>query len=81
MLDWLKEIEMATHLESAIARVISEGKVREDQTIRVDAQNGALSFRAQSRNLLLFFKSLIDLDSCLPQIAGLISREITQSAA
>jgi hypothetical protein len=28
MLDWLKEIEMATRLESAIARVIAEGKVR-----------------------------------------------------
>ncbi len=28
MLDWLKENEMATRLETAIARVISEGKVR-----------------------------------------------------
>jgi len=28
MLDWLKEIEMATRLETAIARVIAEGKVR-----------------------------------------------------
>ena len=28
MLDWLKETEMATRLESAIARVIAEGKVR-----------------------------------------------------
>jgi len=28
MLDWLKENEMATRLESAIARVIKEGKVR-----------------------------------------------------
>jgi 3-isopropylmalate dehydrogenase len=28
MLDWLKENEMATRLESAIARVIAEGKVR-----------------------------------------------------
>ena len=27
-LDWLKENEMATRLESAIARVIAEGKVR-----------------------------------------------------
>ena len=27
-LDWLKENEMATCLESAIARVIAEGKVR-----------------------------------------------------
>jgi isocitrate/isopropylmalate dehydrogenase len=28
MLDWLKEAEMATRLESAVARVIAEGKVR-----------------------------------------------------
>jgi isocitrate/isopropylmalate dehydrogenase len=28
MLDWLKETEMATRLEAAIARVIKEGKVR-----------------------------------------------------
>jgi hypothetical protein len=28
MIDWLKETEMATRLESAIARVIEEGKVR-----------------------------------------------------
>ena len=28
MLDWLKETEKATRLESAIARVIAEGKVR-----------------------------------------------------
>jgi 3-isopropylmalate dehydrogenase len=28
MFDWLKEAEMATRLESAIARVIAEGKVR-----------------------------------------------------
>jgi isocitrate/isopropylmalate dehydrogenase len=28
MLDWLKETEMATRLETAIARVIEEGKVR-----------------------------------------------------
>jgi isocitrate/isopropylmalate dehydrogenase len=28
MLDWLKENEMATRLEFAIARVIAEGKVR-----------------------------------------------------
>jgi 3-isopropylmalate dehydrogenase len=28
MLDWLKETEMATRLETAIARVIAEGKVR-----------------------------------------------------
>ena len=28
MLDWLKETEMATRLESAIARVIAEGKIR-----------------------------------------------------
>ncbi|HWH91016.1 MAG TPA: isocitrate/isopropylmalate family dehydrogenase, partial [Candidatus Binatia bacterium] len=28
MFDWLKETEMATRLESAIARVIAEGKVR-----------------------------------------------------
>jgi hypothetical protein len=28
MLDWLKETEMATRLESAIARVIAEDKVR-----------------------------------------------------
>ena len=28
MLDWLKETDMATRLESAIARVIKEGKVR-----------------------------------------------------
>jgi isocitrate/isopropylmalate dehydrogenase len=28
MFDWLKENEMATHLEAAIARVIAEGKVR-----------------------------------------------------
>jgi isocitrate/isopropylmalate dehydrogenase len=28
MLDWLKETEKATCLESAIARVIAEGKVR-----------------------------------------------------
>jgi isocitrate/isopropylmalate dehydrogenase len=28
MLDWLKEADMATRLESAIARVIAEGKVR-----------------------------------------------------
>jgi 3-isopropylmalate dehydrogenase len=28
MLDWLKEIEMAARLETAIARVIAEGKVR-----------------------------------------------------
>ena len=28
MLDWLKETEMATRLETAIARVIKEGKVR-----------------------------------------------------
>jgi isocitrate dehydrogenase (NAD+) len=28
MLDWLKESDMATRLESAIARVIKEGKVR-----------------------------------------------------
>jgi hypothetical protein len=28
MLDWLKETEMATRLEAAIARVIAEGKVR-----------------------------------------------------
>lgn len=27
MLDWLKETEMATRLENAIARVIKEGKV------------------------------------------------------
>ena len=27
-LDWLKEADMATRLESAIARVIAEGKVR-----------------------------------------------------
>jgi len=27
-LDWLKENEMATRLETAIARVIAEGKVR-----------------------------------------------------
>jgi len=28
MLDWLKESEKATRLETAIARVIAEGKVR-----------------------------------------------------
>ena len=28
MLGWLKEAEMATRLESAIARVIAEGKMR-----------------------------------------------------
>ena len=28
MLDWLKETEMANRLDAAIARVISEGKVR-----------------------------------------------------
>jgi len=28
MLDWLKESDMATRLENAIARVIKEGKVR-----------------------------------------------------
>jgi 3-isopropylmalate dehydrogenase len=28
MLDWLKETDMAKRLESAIARVIKEGKVR-----------------------------------------------------
>jgi isocitrate/isopropylmalate dehydrogenase len=28
MFDWLKETEMATRLETAIARVIAEGKVR-----------------------------------------------------
>jgi hypothetical protein len=28
MLDWLKETEMATGLEAAIARLIAEGKVR-----------------------------------------------------
>jgi isocitrate/isopropylmalate dehydrogenase len=28
MLDWLKETERATGLETAIARVIAEGKVR-----------------------------------------------------
>ncbi len=28
MLDWLKETDMATRLEGAIARVITEGKVR-----------------------------------------------------
>jgi 3-isopropylmalate dehydrogenase len=28
MLDWLKESDMATRLENAIARVIEEGKVR-----------------------------------------------------
>jgi isocitrate/isopropylmalate dehydrogenase len=28
MLDWLKETDMATRLETAIARVIREGKVR-----------------------------------------------------
>jgi isocitrate/isopropylmalate dehydrogenase len=28
MLDWLKENDMATRLETAIARVIKEGKVR-----------------------------------------------------
>src|SRR5690349_16923936 len=28
MLDWLRETDMATRLESAIARVIKEGKVR-----------------------------------------------------
>ena len=28
MLDWLKENEIATRLETAIARVIAEGKVR-----------------------------------------------------
>ena len=28
MLDWLKETEMATRLETAIARVIAESKVR-----------------------------------------------------
>jgi len=28
MLDWLKETEMATRLETAITRVIAEGKAR-----------------------------------------------------
>ena len=28
MLDWLKETDIATRLENAIARVIKEGKVR-----------------------------------------------------
>ena len=28
MLDWLRETDMATRLESAIAQVINEGKVR-----------------------------------------------------
>jgi 3-isopropylmalate dehydrogenase len=28
MLDWLKEDDMATRLENAIARVIKEGKIR-----------------------------------------------------
>jgi 3-isopropylmalate dehydrogenase len=28
VLDWLKETDMATRLESAIARVIAEGRVR-----------------------------------------------------
>ena len=28
MLDWLKETDMSTRLETAIARVIKEGKVR-----------------------------------------------------
>src|SRR6266576_6998403 len=28
MLDWLKEIEMATRLEAAVARVIAEGRVQ-----------------------------------------------------
>jgi isocitrate/isopropylmalate dehydrogenase len=41
MLDWLKEADMATRLESAIARVIAERKVRtydmggEDSTLKV----------------------------------------------
>jgi 3-isopropylmalate dehydrogenase len=28
MMDWLKETDMATHLEAAVARVIAKGKVR-----------------------------------------------------
>ena len=28
MLDWLKETDMATRLETAISRVIADGKVR-----------------------------------------------------
>jgi isocitrate/isopropylmalate dehydrogenase len=39
MLDWLKETEMATRLETAIARVIAEGKVR---TYDMDGKDSTL---------------------------------------
>ena len=39
MLDWLRETDMATRLESAIAQVINEGKVR---TYDVGGKNSTL---------------------------------------
>ena len=39
MFDWLKEADMATRLESTIARVIAEGKVR---TYDIGGKNSTL---------------------------------------
>ena len=47
MLDWLKEADMATRLESAIARVIGEGKVRTyEQHVRSPRRHGLAVARA-----------------------------------
>jgi isocitrate dehydrogenase (NAD+) len=43
MLDWLKEADMATRLESAIARVIKEGKVRTYDMMRLPGSAKAIA--------------------------------------
>jgi isocitrate dehydrogenase (NAD+) len=37
MLDWLKEADMAARLETAIARVVAEGKVRTYDVVGKDS--------------------------------------------
>jgi 3-isopropylmalate dehydrogenase len=47
MLDWLKETEMATRLETAIARVIAEGRVR---TYDMGGKNSTLDVAKEIAN-------------------------------
>jgi hypothetical protein len=59
-LDWLKETEMATRLESAVARVIKEGKVRtsdmggKDSTL--DVAKAIADYAGQRTRLACWFR-------------------------
>jgi hypothetical protein len=50
MLDWLKEADRATRLETAIARVIAEGKVRTyEKHVRSPRRHGLAVARVATR--------------------------------